>query len=85
MGLPKWRPMKRNYGGIWDINGVPKGGLQLRMVVTSRYDNGKWIWAGSVLPSDWKNGEIYDTGVQINDIAYEYCPPWQCGGDGQWK
>ncbi|KAA0040372.1 expansin-like A1 [Cucumis melo var. makuwa] len=85
VGLPKWRPMKRNYGAIWDINGVPEGGLQLRMVVTSRYDNGKWIWAGSVLPSGWKNGEIYDTGVQINDIAYEYCPPWQCGGDGQWK
>lgn len=76
--------MKRNYLAIWDINSVPEGALQLRVVVTSRYDNGKWIWAGSVLPADWKNGEIYDTGVQINDIALEYCAPWQCG-DGQWK
>lgn len=60
---------------------MPSGALQFRFVVTAGYD-GKWIWAKSVLPSDWKMGVIYDTGVQITDIAQEGCSPCD---DGSWK
>jgi len=44
------------------------------MVVTAGYD-GKWLWAKKVLPGDWKNGVIYDSGLQITDIAQEGCSP----------
>ncbi|XP_057966371.1 expansin-like A1 [Malania oleifera] len=78
----RWQYMTRNYGAVWSTDSVPQGPLQLRLVVTGGYD-GKWIWAhGPVLPIDWKTGVIYDTGVQINDIAQEGCFP--CG-DGPWK
>ncbi|KAK8463729.1 hypothetical protein PHAVU_011G024801 [Phaseolus vulgaris] len=69
-----WSFMSRNNGAVWDTNRVPKGALQFRLVVTAGYD-GKWIWAKNVLPSDWKNGVIYDSGLQITDIAQEGCSP----------
>ncbi|XP_057510124.1 expansin-like A1 [Actinidia eriantha] len=74
VGSPNWSSMRRNYGAVWDTNQVPAGPLQFRMMVTSGYD-GKTIWAQHVLPDDWKNGLIYDSGVQITDIAQEGCSP----------
>ncbi|EHA8589433.1 hypothetical protein COCNU_scaffold009787G000010 [Cocos nucifera] len=45
--------------------------MQFRMVVTGGYD-GKWVWAQkAVLPVEWKTGLVYDSGVQITDIAQE--------------
>jgi hypothetical protein len=43
------------------------------MVVTGGYD-GKWVWAdGEVIPRRWRAGRVYDTGVQIDDVALEGC------------
>ncbi|XP_071700629.1 expansin-like A1 isoform X2 [Rutidosis leptorrhynchoides] len=67
-----WTYMTRINGAVWDTSRAPAGPLQLRLVVTSGYD-GKWIWAKSALPADWKIGHVYDTGVQIDDIAQEGC------------
>lgn len=77
--------MKKNYGAIWDINKQLERALQLKIVVTSenkRIEN--LYWAVNDLPEDWENGEIYDTGIQINNIANETCPRNQCG-DFPWK
>ncbi|XP_010690269.2 expansin-like A2 [Beta vulgaris subsp. vulgaris] len=81
VGAPNWNFMSRNYGAVWDTSRVPSGPLQFRFVVTSGYD-GKYIWAKNVLPADWKPGFIYDTIVQITDIAQEACSPCD---DTQWK
>ncbi|XP_058213873.1 expansin-like A2 [Rhododendron vialii] len=74
VGSPNWTFMSRNYGAVWDTSRVPDGPLQFRVVVTSGYD-GKNIWAQNVLPADWKTGVMYDSGVQISDIAQEGCSP----------
>ncbi|WVZ04256.1 hypothetical protein V8G54_025062 [Vigna mungo] len=74
VGSANWSFMSRNHGAVWDTSRVPKGALQFRFVVTAGYD-GKWIWAKKVLPVDWKTGVIYDSGVQITDIAQEGCFP----------
>lgn len=42
----------------------------------------KWIWAQKVLPADWKTGVIYDSNVQITDIAQEGCSPCD---EGTWS
>ncbi|KAL6965159.1 Expansin-like A1 [Sarracenia purpurea var. burkii] len=81
VGSANWNFMSRNYGAVWDTSRVPSGALQFRVVVTSGYD-GKWIWAKNVLPADWKAGVIYDSGVQISEIAQEGCSPCD---DGTWK
>ncbi|KAL0558902.1 hypothetical protein IC582_003486 [Cucumis melo] len=83
VGFPKWSPMKKHQGAIWDSNNVPRGALQISMMVSSGY-NRKWIYANYVLPAAWRNGEIYDTGMQIKDIAAEYCRPYNCG-DKPWN
>ncbi|GMG98831.1 hypothetical protein Nepgr_000671 [Nepenthes gracilis] len=81
VGLPNWTFMSRNYGAVWDTSRPPSGPLQFRFVVTSGYD-GKYVWAKNALPADWKPGVIYDSDVQINDIAQEGCFPCD---DGPWK
>ncbi|KAF8405496.1 hypothetical protein HHK36_010403 [Tetracentron sinense] len=81
VGSSNWGFMSRNYGAVWDTSRVPAGPLQFRLVVTAGYD-GKFVWAQKVLPADWKAGVIYDSGVQISDIAQEGCSP--CDG-GDWK
>ncbi|KAM3409503.1 hypothetical protein ACQJBY_002046 [Aegilops geniculata] len=75
-GSSSWRSMTRERGGpAWSTGQAPAGPLQLRMVVTGGYD-GKWVWAeGEVLPRRWAAGRVYDTGVQIADVALEGCSP----------
>ncbi|KAL5706236.1 Expansin-like A2 [Ranunculus cassubicifolius] len=72
VGSANWNYLSRNYGAVWDTSRVPMGALQMRMVVTGGYD-GASVWAPKVLPADWKTGVIYDTGVQITQIAQEGC------------
>ena len=74
VGSSGWKAMARERGGpAWSTGQAPAGPLQLRMVVTGGYD-GKWVWAdGEVLPRRWTAGRVYDTGVQISDVALEGC------------
>ncbi|KAL9238459.1 hypothetical protein vseg_012876 [Gypsophila vaccaria] len=78
VGASNWRLMTRKYGAVWETqsgaNGLGNGPLQFRFVVTSGFD-GKTIWAQNVLPQNWKNGVIYDTKVQINEVALQGCTP----------
>ncbi|CAL4912424.1 unnamed protein product [Urochloa decumbens] len=75
VGSSNWKFMTRDYGPAWSTAQAPPGPLQLRVVVTGGYD-GKWVWADrEVLPARWRAGEVYDTGVQIADIAQEGCFP----------
>ncbi|KAG2554983.1 expansin-like A1 [Panicum virgatum] len=75
VGSSNWKFMARDYGPAWSTSQAPPGPLQLRVVVTGGYD-GKWVWADrEVLPRRWRAGEVYDTGVQIADIAQEGCYP----------
>ncbi|KAJ1298938.1 hypothetical protein BS78_01G492400 [Paspalum vaginatum] len=74
-GSSNWRFMTRDHGPAWSTSQAPPGPLQLRVVVTGGYD-GKWVWADrEVLPRRWRAGRVYDTGVQITDIAREGCFP----------
>jgi hypothetical protein len=70
-----WKFLTRDHGPAWSTTMAPAGPLQMRIVVTGGYD-GKWLWAErEVLPRQWRAGVVYDTGVQITDIAQEGCFP----------
>ncbi|KAK7256929.1 hypothetical protein RIF29_30532 [Crotalaria pallida] len=79
VGGSNWSEMKRNHGAVWDTSKVPQGPLQLWMTVVGGYDGRMIRIQKEVLPADWKNGVIYDTGVKITDIKQEGC----CD-DGTW-
>ncbi|XP_008236108.1 PREDICTED: expansin-like A2 [Prunus mume] len=81
VGSSNWGFLTRNNGAIWDTSRVPAGALQFRFLVTAGFD-GKTVWAKNVLPANWKPGMIYDTRVQIIDIAKEGCSTCD---DGIWK
>uniref|UniRef100_A0ACD5WG11 Uncharacterized protein n=1 Tax=Avena sativa TaxID=4498 RepID=A0ACD5WG11_AVESA len=73
VGSSSWKFMTRDHGPAWSTSLAPPGPLQFRVVVTGGYD-GKWVWADrEVLPPRWRAGEVYDTGVQITDVAREGC------------
>ncbi|KAI3736437.1 hypothetical protein L6452_15978 [Arctium lappa] len=78
-GSSDWSPMRRVYGAVWDTKRFLPGALQLRLLVTSGYD-GKWIWANTVLPTDWEIGRVYNSPIQIDDIAQEGCSTIECDG-----
>ncbi|XP_022136308.1 expansin-like A1 [Momordica charantia] len=84
VGSSNWEPMQRNYGAIWHTTKVIEGGFQLMIMVASGYNNENTYFTNYELPNDWKNGEIYDTGIQFDDIAKEICLPNKCG-DRPWK
>ncbi|KAI3838500.1 hypothetical protein MKW92_011594 [Papaver armeniacum] len=61
------RPMVRIYGTVWDMSPVPEGPLSFRLLVAQGFD-GSMAASEKGLPADWKVGEIYDLGVQMNGI-----------------
>ncbi|EOA23194.1 hypothetical protein CARUB_v10018653mg [Capsella rubella] len=69
VGSSQWINMIRSDGAAWGTDKVPTGALQFRFTVTG----GKKIWAKRALPANWEIQRIYDTGVQITDIAQERC------------
>ncbi|CAK7356270.1 unnamed protein product [Dovyalis caffra] len=60
----EWRDMRRAFGAVWDLPNPPKGDITLRF--QARGSAGiTWVLAGDVIPSDWKVGVAYDSGVQL--------------------
>ncbi|CAO2813676.1 unnamed protein product [Amaranthus hypochondriacus] len=67
--------MSRKYGAVWETSRFPGAGpLQFRFVVTAGFD-GKYICAKNVLPANWRPGVVYDSKVQIDDVALQGCSP----------
>ncbi|KAJ8428540.1 hypothetical protein Cgig2_003788 [Carnegiea gigantea] len=74
VGQGNWKPMKRNYGVVWDSNQIPTGPLQFRFAINSGFD-ARYFNTYQVLPKNWVPGVIYNSTVQINDIALDGCTP----------
>ncbi|CAO2813677.1 unnamed protein product [Amaranthus hypochondriacus] len=75
VGSANWTFMSRKYGAVWETSRFPGAGpLQFRFVVTAGFD-GKYIWAKNVLPANWRPGVVYDSKVQIDDVALQGCSP----------
>jgi hypothetical protein len=55
---------------VWHTARAPAGPLQLRLVVTAG-SGGKWL--RTALPADWRPGGVYDTGIQVTDVAVRAC------------
>nr|QDM54902.1 expansin-like B1 [Luffa aegyptiaca] len=58
--------LDRSYGTVWTTASPPRGPLSLRMLLTNEDGDEQWIVPINNIPRDWKAGDIYDTGVQVN-------------------
>ncbi|KAF5735452.1 expansin-like B1 [Tripterygium wilfordii] len=61
----KCKLLDRSYGAVWTTTSPPSGPLTLRMLFSDD-DDETWVIPVNNIPQDWKHGETYDTGVQVN-------------------
>lgn len=57
--------LDRSYGAVWTTSSPPSGSLSIRMLFSDD-DDEKWVVPINDIPQDWKPGNTYDTGVQVN-------------------
>ncbi|XAR54856.1 hypothetical protein NMG60_11030171 [Bertholletia excelsa] len=57
--------LDRTHGAVWTTTSPPTGPLSIRMLFSSDEDD-TWIVPINNLPEDWKPGNAYDSGVQVN-------------------
>ncbi|CAN0890351.1 Expansin-like B1 [Linum grandiflorum] len=59
--------LERSYGSVWTITSPPTGLLSLRMLFTDENSGEEtWVVPATTIPSNWKAGDLYDTGSQVN-------------------
>ncbi|KAL5551334.1 hypothetical protein UlMin_001510 [Ulmus minor] len=62
----EWRPLRRVYGAVWDMENPPRGSISLRLQATSTEGVTYSVQSVNAIPNDWKAGATYDSNVQIN-------------------
>ncbi|KAI9086998.1 hypothetical protein K1719_030959 [Acacia pycnantha] len=58
--------LSRSFGTVWTVNSPPSGPLSVRMLFSDEDGEDTWVEPVNNIPQDWKAGESYDSGVQVN-------------------
>jgi len=59
--------LDRSHGAVWTSTSPPSGPLSLRMLFSDEEEGEEtWVVPANNIPGDWKAGETYDSGVQVN-------------------
>ncbi|XP_016199051.1 expansin-like B1 [Arachis ipaensis] len=59
--------LDRSHGAVWTSSSPPSGPLSIRMLFSDEDEqNEEWVVPPNNLPADWKPGQIYDSGIQVN-------------------
>ncbi|KAG2680155.1 hypothetical protein I3760_11G085800 [Carya illinoinensis] len=59
--------LDRSYGAVWTTTSPPNGPLSLRMLLGDDEEGQEpWIIPINNIPQNWKAGETYDLGVQVD-------------------
>ncbi|KAK9266880.1 hypothetical protein L1049_027139 [Liquidambar formosana] len=58
--------LDRSYGAVWTTTSPPSGPLSLRMLFSGDEGDEAWVVPVNNIPQDWKAGDAYDSGVQVN-------------------
>ena len=61
----EWRPMRRAFGAVWDMENPPSGSVTLRFQATGSAGYTYWVQSTDAIPEDWKAGAAYDSAVQL--------------------
>ncbi|KAJ0113204.1 hypothetical protein Patl1_01197 [Pistacia atlantica] len=59
--------LDRSYGAVWTTTSPPSGPLSLRLLFSADDGDESWVVPVNNIPQDWKAGQTYDTGVQVNN------------------
>ncbi|KAK7263345.1 hypothetical protein RJT34_30933 [Clitoria ternatea] len=58
--------LDRNHGAVWTANSPPSGPLSLRMLFSAEEGEEAWVVPANNIPQDWKAGQTYDLGIQVD-------------------
>ncbi|XP_020248281.1 expansin-like B1 [Asparagus officinalis] len=59
--------LSRSHGAVWTVVSPPSGDLSIRMLLSGGDDGDEsWVVAANNIPQNWKSGDVYDSGVQVN-------------------
>ncbi|CAL5432418.1 unnamed protein product [Camellia sinensis] len=58
--------LDRSYGAVWTTTSPPSGPLSIRMLFSGDDGDETWFISVNNIPEDWKPGNTYDSGVQVN-------------------
>ena len=59
--------LDRSHGAVWTTTSPPRGPLSLRMLFSDEEEEEEtWLVPVNNIPGDWKAGETYDSGIQVN-------------------
>ncbi|KAK7309090.1 hypothetical protein RJT34_05557 [Clitoria ternatea] len=59
--------LDRSHGAVWTSTPPPSGPLSIRMLFSDEEEGEEtWVVPVNNIPQDWKPGETYDSGVQVN-------------------
>ena len=59
--------LDRSHGAVWTTTSPPSGPLSLRMLFSAEDGEETWVAPVNNIPQDWKAGETYDSGVQVDE------------------
>ncbi|GMH22624.1 hypothetical protein Nepgr_024467 [Nepenthes gracilis] len=67
----EWRPMRKPFGAVWDMENPPRGTpLSIRFIIipggAASANDAQSVEMPSLIPDNWKAGDSYDTGIQLN-------------------
>ncbi|KAL5724324.1 Expansin-like B1 [Ranunculus cassubicifolius] len=58
--------LDRSPGAVWTVVTPPRGPLSIRMLLSDIDDGGEtWVEPVNNIPENWKAGDIYDSGIQV--------------------
>lgn len=58
--------LNRDHGAVWTSTSPPSGPLTLRMLFSTEDGEDTWIVPVNNIPENWKAGDTYDSGVQVD-------------------
>ncbi|KAK1317938.1 Expansin-like B1 [Acorus calamus] len=60
--------LDRSHGAVWAVVSPPSGGpLSVRMLLSDGIDGDEtWVVPTNNIPQNWKAGDVYDSGIQLN-------------------
>ncbi|KAF3448245.1 hypothetical protein FNV43_RR08958 [Rhamnella rubrinervis] len=60
----EWKPMRRAFGTVWDMENPPKGSINL-MLQLSGSAGVNWVQNNNAIPDYWNSGAVYDSNIQL--------------------
>ncbi|CDP21630.1 unnamed protein product [Coffea canephora] len=58
--------LDRTHGAVWTTTSPPSGPLSIRMLFSANDEDQTWVVPVNNIPGNWKPGDTYDSGVQVN-------------------